>query len=240
MSRMVFGISLMLAAGLISCGGGDPAKETPIAVNISPSTLTATYVGNGQSLNQPYAHINATLTNLPSTPIYAVITQDRRLLQYDKYAIFRSLDGTFSTDLLFLGSMEPGHYQGNFTLNLYKDKEFTSPYPVTGGTLPYDITVTPGITFTASVNNISANISTGAALNVKAGDVVQLQSSLPVGWSTAEGGAYADSVVTTSTSWKGTLRYGVSTPGSTGFMTVQGMTPNPPQFSASVSIFVRE
>jgi hypothetical protein len=65
----------------------------------------------------------------------------------------------------------------------------------------------------------------GQSINIKDGDRIAVQSSVPVFFNTLQGGVRVDNQASTSTTWSGTLSYGASTPGGVGFYTVEAFTP---------------
>ena len=54
-------------------------------------------------------------------------------------------------------------------------------YTFNGGTMPYNITATPGITFTATVNDAAVSDMT-SPIAIHCGDAISLTSSVPVTW----------------------------------------------------------
>jgi hypothetical protein len=75
---------------------------------------------------------------------------------------------------------------------------------------------------------------------VKDSDVLSLTSTLPVSWVTFTGGGYAEGVTSTSTSWIGRVRYGVSVHGSQGSLTVHASNLATPQAQSDFLVLVIE
>mgnify|MGYP000591910815 CR=1 FL=1 len=231
-------ILLMLIGGLAGCGGGggDGASSggaaSPIVVSLTPASVTASFPSGRQSLNPPTLSVSATVSNLPTTPIHALIVEDKPVLQPGTHTLTRNPNGTFSASLLLNQDLAVGRHTGTLMLKLCQDAACSLPYAVSGGELPYDVTVSPGIGLTAFVNGIARS----TPLLLRDGDLLALQASQPVSWSTGSGGVAAFNVSSSSTSWSATMRYSISTPGNTGTFTVFAVTQSQPTLMTAISI----
>lgn len=240
---MVFGVFALLMA---ACGGGG-SNSTPsqaaITVTFTPPTLTATFPGSGQSLNLVEIPISCTAGNLPNTPVYAFILQDHDILGYTQQAIYSKGGGTFGANLLLNTALAPGVYTGGLQLILAKNSDGTSPYAVSGGTLPYTLTVTSGITIECKVNGVVVNLHQSSpgqpfTTSIHNGDLVQLVSSVPVMWGSSQGGAMVSNEVSTTTSWQANVLYSGSASTGYGVYDVSALTFSSPQAQVTVSIGV--
>ncbi|WPB55376.1 hypothetical protein [Xylophilus sp. GOD-11R] len=212
----------VVAVALAGCGGGGGDSEPAIAMSFSPNPLTATLLTSGPAVG---VTVRATITNAPTTTVYAVVVADRPVVQTGAFAVTQVAAGVFSGTVNVSTTLAAGTYSGNFTLRLCKDTACASEYAVSGNNLPYVITVTPQLALTTSVNGVATAVS-NAYLNVRSGDVVSVQSNVPVVWSASAIGSSATLNSTpptvtvtsqTSTSWTGRL---TNAAGSVGTSTV--------------------
>jgi hypothetical protein len=163
---------------------------------------------------------------LPKGAIYPVIVLDKPI--FTIHNIIQSGSATFTTSLTPDVTLAPGTYTGTITLHLYKDSGYSSQYPLTGGDLPYTLTVTPELQITVKIDGVvsttikptSSNtgvmsifsntiywtnsITPASVVTLKAGQVLELESNIPVDWSGAGdfypyGSMWAPSVKTTTT-----------------------------------------
>jgi hypothetical protein len=199
---------LPLLLGLAACGGGGSGSSPGFTLRFTPGQLAARYFHNQhhlQNTSEPpvVASVTGTIDPLPSGIVYVVVVEDLPVFQ-----------GTPSVTLLggnaFSLSWEPdpglapGTYTGNLAIHLFQDAALTQPYSVTGGTLPYALTVDPELTVTATIDGVPAgavfsssstavtdiNLNTiywnpsqpGAAFTLAPGQVIELQASIPVTW----------------------------------------------------------
>lgn len=230
-------MALCLIGAMAACGGGGGSDSTSSTqVEFTPAKAELTYYEKGQSLNPPTLHVSARVTNPPSGTVHVRIVQDKQVLHTSTVTAFRQTDGTYAADLPFETTLTAGQYDGTLTLQLCPDSACTSTYPLQGGTLPYSLTVLAGIQFTATVNGAAKT----APYALKDGDVLAVTANMPVSWTTLTSGGFAQSVTTTSTTWTGTVRYGVSTPGGEGALIVQALHQPTPQAQASLTVTVTQ
>jgi hypothetical protein len=208
---------LPLVLGLLACGGGGGgAGPGPLyTLQFTPGQLAAQYFHNQQRLLNTYApdvtaSVTGTIDPIPSGTLYVVIVLDAPVFLGNPSV---SLLGgnAFSLSLTPDVSLPPGTYTGNLTIQLFQDAALKKPYPVTGGTLPYALTVDPELTVTATIDGVPAGVvfsSSGtavtaidcsvvtgycttiywnpsqptAAFDLTPGQVLELQASVPVTW----------------------------------------------------------
>jgi hypothetical protein len=187
--------------------------------------------------------ISCTTGNLPNTPVYAFILQDHDILGYTQQEIYSKGGGAFGANLRLNTALAPGIYTGGLQLVLAKNSDGTSPYVVSGGTLPYTLTVTSGITIQCKVNGAAVNLQQSYpgqpfTTSIHNGDLVQLVSSVPVMWGSSQGGAMVSNQVSTTTSWQANVLYGGAAPTGYGVYDVNALTYPSPQAQVIVSIGV--
>lgn len=230
--RLLTACAVLLAV-MVGCGGGGGGGSGAVSVSFSPSAISSSYASGGQSITPPVANVTASVTNLPAGTVYVYVLEDAAVLAPGAYTVTRNPDGTYAVSLPFNTSLAAGTYTGNLTLRLCRDIACTSEITVTGGRIPYSVTVTPGIQISAWVNSNPVALT---ALQVRGGDVLSLQSTLPVSWSVASGGVNVTNQMSTTTSWSATLVYGLSSPGGTGTLMVTATSSGTPQAQKVVSI----
>ncbi len=171
--------------------------------------------------------MSVTLSGANTSNLY-VYLQNTDALYPDKQTLYGGT-ATYSniSPIVFKFDFPAGVHTGNLQLHVCSDKTCAIEYPVTGGALPYELTVLPRPKITASINGVPVADSK-VTMALKAGDTVDLHSDMPVTWSTASGGVIVSGEVQTSTDWHAVLGYGVSGSGHTGTLTVNATTPFDP------------
>lgn len=226
-SNLILGV-VVFTAFLIGCGGGGGggSGQPTTTLTLNPSPVSATFPGNNQALNFPSADIIASVSPAITTSVYATIIDNAGVLSPGAVAVTPNGNGTYTVRLIFNKSLATGTYTGVFTVRLCRDSGCASPYDLNGGSLPYSLTVTSGIQIVgATVNGVTVS---PVSLNVRDGDIVTLQSDIPVGWSTLNSGVIISNQSSSSTVWSATLGYGISTPGSTAVLNVVASTSSTP------------
>lgn len=139
MSVMLCSVSLVLA--LAGCGGGGGGEDSGPALTFNPATMTANYAaGTTQTVM-----LTATATkpsNFGSGTLYVRILNADTLIS-SPVAITQIDEKSVRVTLKTLASTAPGHYTGNFTVQLCRNDACTTQFPGSPVLLPYDITVTP-------------------------------------------------------------------------------------------------
>lgn len=246
MKTAAHGVAWAAVSALAACGGGGSGgsddgtstAQSAVSVVLSPASITASFPGGGTAaLDQPTANVTATVTNAPSGSVYAMVVDSGNVLQPGAHDVVANADGTYSANLTYERQIPVGTYTGTFTLKLCQDSACATPYRVVGGTLPYTVTVTPAATFTATVDGVAQPIS---SVHGREGDTLVVQASQPVDWSTAQGGAFASAVSTTTTTWTGTLHYGMSQSGETGDLEIAVAYRPDDNYSSTLNIAVTQ
>ena len=210
-------------------GGGSGSLGNPVGAVFSPAVAKATVAeGGGLSPGLIGVHsVSVTLSGVNTSNLH-VYLQNADAIYPDKQTLYGGT-ATYSniSPIVFKFDFPAGVHTGNIQLHVCSDKTCATEYPVTGGSLPYELTVLPQPKITASINGVPVPDSK-VIMALKAGDTVDLHSDMPVTWSTASGGVIVSGVVQTSTDWHAVLGYGVSGSGHTGTLTVNAITPFEP------------
>jgi hypothetical protein len=193
----------------LACGGGGGSGSAPsFTLHFTPDRLTAQYFHNQHYLVNTYAapataSVSGTIDPLPSGTLYVVLAFDAAVFVGNPS--LNLLGGNaFSLSLTPDATLAPGAYTGNITIQLFQDAALTKPYSVTGGTLPYTLTVDPELTVTATIDGVVAGVvfsssstavtdingstiywnpsQPAAAFTLTPGQVLELQASVPVTW----------------------------------------------------------
>lgn len=236
--RSIFIAAILLALAACGGGGGGNSNDSAITLTLNPSTISATFPGNNQSLSIPGVDVTATVSPAITSSVYVYIVDSAGVLVQGATTITSNSNGSYTVRINFNKSLSPGTYTGNFTIRLCKDSACASEYALNGGRVPYTVTVTPGIQIvSATVNGVSVSPT---SLNVRDGDVVTLQSNVPVGWTTAQSGVIVSNESSSSTLWSATLGYGLSTPGGTAQLSVYATTQATPTAQKVTQIFLTQ
>jgi len=200
---------LPLLLGLFACGGGGGSSAAPaFTLHFTPGQLTAQFFHNQTYLQNTYANpvtagVTGTIDPLPSGTLYVLIVVDAPVFVGDP-AVSVLGGNAFSLSLTPDTNLAAGTYTGNLTIQLFQDATATNPYSVTGGTLPYTLTVDPELTVTATIDGVPAGVvfsssntavtsingstiywnpaQPAAAVDLTPGQVLELQASVPVTW----------------------------------------------------------
>jgi len=135
-TRAVYLGALLLAAcgGGGGGGGGGGASSLPLAIALSPSSLSDSLV---QSLPRNFK-FKATVTGSVSGLVYVVITDNIGVLQGNA-TITKNLDGTYSATITTSPNLSVGTHNGNLDIRVCGDTGCSSLYGVTS--LPYTFQV---------------------------------------------------------------------------------------------------
>lgn len=166
-------VGTLLVAG---CGGGGGGPG-PIILTFGQSMVTATAFHNQGAA--PYGSpvtvtLTVSLSSLPGGTTYVVVAMDQPVFLAQALSIRQNTDGSFSTDLTVDTLRPPGIEEGELAVWLCRDAGCNDPYPVTGNTVPYRITITPELAVTVLHNGERALTLAGAGHNCLADSKVRL------------------------------------------------------------------
>jgi hypothetical protein len=198
-------------AALGACGGGGSSSsgagstDTTIAVTLSPDPLTATTeIGTGVPVTA-----TATLSPLPVGNVFVVVVFDRPVIQTGALQVTSNPNGSYSATFQTDSTLAVGTYSGTLTLELCKDAQCASEYPLSGATLPYTFTVLDQVKLTATdaAGGAVPTNSAGTEYEVHSGDQVTVTSNTPVRWvaSAPDLGGTLTPMATTTTTWIGAI-----------------------------------
>jgi hypothetical protein len=202
-------------------GGGPSTNSTNVtSVTFSTKTATASFVQNQKQYvtsqsPDPIVSITATFSSLPTGTIYPVIAESTGVFVTGSNAVIQNSSTTFTTTLKPDVTRAPGVYQGTLTLLLCKDPACSAQYQLSGGTLPFVVTITPELNVSVKINGVlQAQVMTPGmpgSYTVIAGQTFELDSNMPisVGYSSGLGmPVVTPSVTNTSTLWQATVSTG--------------------------------
>jgi len=231
---------------LSACGGGgggggaadapapEPAARVASPIAFDPPLLSATVPENGQSAQgRQWLPVEATVPDV-SGPVFVLLLVEQQILENEPVEITQVGADRYRALLPLRVSLPAGKYTGNIIVKICLDPACASEAPGSGTPLPYEITVTPGIRLTVSVDGV---VVTSRPVQVRSGAVVTVESSVPVGWREGLGGVASFVDTNTSSTWRSTLQYGTTPPG-TAFMTLWADTLDTPQAEASIELEV--
>ena len=138
-------VTLLLAAcgGGGSSSGGGGAVAAP--VSITPSQYTTSYLAGTVP---PVIQLVARNTVLISQPVTVVIVDSNGVLLPHGASITQTSNpsgyDSFNVNLTISPTLKPGHYTGNFSVNICYDSQCSSQVAGAPFPYPYDITVSTG------------------------------------------------------------------------------------------------
>jgi hypothetical protein len=228
-SKALMGLPL---AALVSCGGGGGGGSTS-----GPTALTLTFQNQAQAnayqgegfVGGPGLRMATLIGNCspaPTTAVFPVISFDAQGFAPLLTSATADPSGNFTINLGPDTALQPGVYTGNMGVQIFHDINHTSPYQVTGGQVPFSVTITPMLTlslngggsFTTQNHNLQALITSG--------NLVDLASNLPVTWSYQVGTGlvvFNPGAGVSTTLWTGTVALAAQPTTTTGVLTATAL-----------------
>jgi hypothetical protein len=153
------------------------------------------------------AAVSGTVSPVPQGTLYVRVVLDAPVFETSVGLSITPPDA-FTLGFTPVTTLAPGVYTGTVQVQVFQDAGLTRPYRVTGGTLPYVLTVDPELVVTVKVDGVvqtetfssshyavtSFNpigygtiywrdgTSPAASWTLHPGQVVELQASIPVTW----------------------------------------------------------
>lgn len=213
-SRSLLRILLPLAALACGGGGGGGGLEDGPALNVhfAADQLTARFFHDQAYLTNTYTQplgvaVTGTVDPVPQGNIYVRVALDSPVFAPDVGLAVTPPNG-FRLVFKPLTSLAAGVYSGTINVQVFRDAAMTQPYRVSGGTLPYALTVDPELTIAVKIDGVlqaetfsSSHYAVSnfnplgygtiywygadepsATWTLHAGQVVELESSVPVTW----------------------------------------------------------
>jgi len=191
MHKWVRGLSaLMVAFGLVSCGGGGGGGDTAPAVSLSPSPLTANL--------QPGVSTTLTVRATASDPsiftgaVYVYVVDSAQVLT-PSIGLSQVDARTFAATLNTAPGLASGNHHGTLQVQLCKDPNCVAQYPGSPVPLPYDLTVAALPLQASPVQSTTASVHVGhdLAQTVDIGVVgpdLAWTATTPAAWLSISGG----------------------------------------------------
>lgn len=145
MRRLTCGVFLVaLAAGGSGCGRSDDGS---VSVTFYPSPLERTLL---QAESRRTVTANAHVVPVPGDVVSIRLVDTGTALVPGAATVRDHGKGAYSASLPVKDGLAIGEYRGTLSLELCKDADCASKHPITGGTLPYTITIVDHVTTTAT------------------------------------------------------------------------------------------
>jgi hypothetical protein len=161
MRRLVCGVCL----AALACGGGGGSTVSTVSVAIYPSPLTRTLL---QADSGRTVYVSAHLSPVPDDLVSVRVTDTGGAIAPGAVTVRDNGNGWFSASFRVKDGLPLGAYSGTLDLELCRDAGCASKYTVTGGTLPYTITIVDRVITTATatikVDGV-VQVDTGGALD---------------------------------------------------------------------------
>lgn len=211
-------IALLL---LTACGGGGGGGGGTIAISYAQTDgKIAGIVGH-----HPFGigfNVTATLSSVPSGAVFPVVVASSSVIQTGPTTVAKNPNGSYTASLTTASSLAIGVYTGTLTLHLCKDSLCKSEYTLSGGTLPFTITVIaePAFTLTSTAFPGPGTPSTVAAASgtfysIVAGTNVSLTSDTPVVWTMTNNAASLHNLTSNTTNIAGVATNDLPSTGNT-------------------------
>jgi hypothetical protein len=238
MNRRIAGAFVAVIA-FAGCGGGgsDGQADNTIHVTFNATSLTFPTWDDWPASG---AYVKATVSPLPSQQPYVFLLDSGSAFVPGTAVVTALGGGTFGMMVDINPALAPGEYRGTLTVKLCHDPACTQPYALSGGTLPYDITVlhaVPGLTpptATVTIDDVTV-ASTNGVLNgagvqtytvsMASGHTVELLPSMPfltlgIYRSDTNAVSYTPRAPTQPGAWRATLS--LSPGATTGYAILEG------------------
>lgn len=215
---MLRATALLSVALLAACGGGGGggSGDFVYSVQFSPSPLTARWTDNRRAVDP--VTVTASFDSLPTGNVFPVVVMDKPNFVSEAVAVRFVSGTTYEVDLTPVASLPVGVHTGTLTLKLCKDAQCASTYALTGGTLPYELTVAAAMAVSLTINGVAVPDGRGGQLtafeddvltvDISSGDTIELSSHAEVSWVTDTNQQAANSITvleSTPTSWRGVI-----------------------------------
>jgi hypothetical protein len=244
---------LALAAGscvLLGCGGSSGGDGGSDAIHVSFNrnpivNWVPVRMAGGYSLS-----VSATLNPVPTTTPYVFVLDSGNVLAPGSVTVTANQNGSYSAALPLRSNLVAGSYEGNFTLKLCRDMGCSTPYTLTGATLPYTLNITPQATTTATalikVGGVTQAIPPTLdgygvkhyAISVPTGSTLDMQTSMDIAsWTFSGSGTLPTQryVSVTTSGYAGTFSLTVPTDTSEA-MKLRGLAADGQEFSFDLTV----
>jgi hypothetical protein len=198
---------MVLALMTGACGG----RGGGIGVSWDPQTLTASFQ---QGARVPQLVVRAKLSSVPSQSVYVAVVDDGGGFAGSSLTVSQESSDTF------VGYIEPntllslGTHRGTLALHLCNDQACASEISISGGSIPYTLTVSEGFYLKVSVDGVEvpgvvASPANSPTVPITAGQTVGLVANRAMAWSSGGlgGTVYPEvsNIAFDDTHWSATL-----------------------------------
>ncbi|MBQ0941997.1 hypothetical protein KAK07_01480 [Ideonella sp. 4Y16] len=241
-SFALLSFSLLAACGGGGGGGGDPSY----AVDLSPKPLTARWT-DAMVVLEPVSG-TAVFDKAPTGTVYPVVVMDAPNFVSETVAVRQISGTTYEVDLTPKSSLSVGVHTGTLTLKLCKDPQCNAVYALTGGSLPYELTVSAAMAVSLTINGVPVPDGRGGQLtareddvltvDISSGDTIELSSHAEVDWVASTNNQVNNSITvlsSTPTSWRAVI----SGPPNAKDLSVLAIPKDTNQRSAQYSFFIQ-
>jgi hypothetical protein len=186
----------LLVGALAACGGGGGGGEDSNTFELEfavPSLTFRLFAGDTVVEQQP---VSGTVSGGSSAATVYVRVVDSGTAFGGAPIIVGVNGSSFTTHLAPSTSLAAGTYTGTLTAELCKDSACTTKYDVSGGSLPYSVTVSPLLNIEVLVNGSSTLSVTSTPptpvqnLHVASGSTIEIRSNIAVTVDAEEVGAW--------------------------------------------------
>jgi hypothetical protein len=227
--------------------GGTGSGSNSFHLSFSPAALTAQVT---QGAVETGIIVNATLSQQPTGTYYIVITADADVLDAANTYVYIQSPTSAAANVAPSCALTPGTYSGVLTVRLCADQSCTQQLPVSGNTLPYTFTVSPGLVVTAKVDGVpqpgfaaACTSNLGAVqVSTNVGQKLELTSTQPVTWSASEVNSFGfpcwSGTTSDATTWSATIsERGIPTyPGMLGGFSVSAKSAGATPMSFNIGV----
>lgn len=230
---------------ITACGGGGGGDDPSYTVSLSPKPLTASW-NDSIVLGQPIT-VTANFSPAPKGTVYPVVVMDAPNFVPGAVVVRQISDTTYAMDLTPVATLPVGKHTGTLTLKMCKDAQCAAAYTLTGGSLPYELTVVAALAVSVKVNGraipdgrggqLTAYSDDALTLDIASGDVVELDSHAEVDWVTDTHEQSANNITVLSSSpnyWKGRI----SGPANRSGLSVRAIPKDTNQRAAQYDFFI--
>jgi hypothetical protein len=218
----ILGIALMAVAvggcgGGGGSGGGEGQGQADVSVSFRTDAVKAAAVQGsqppGDHMHDPSRVVlEAEVTGNVTGTVFAFVRDAGTAFASSSIHIEQAGPSVYRATLRPNVTLSPGTYTGKLILQLCKDAGCAQEYSVSGGSIPYEVTIYAQLQATVLVDGVPSGTVTAGGLPVELqmgdGSSVQITSNLPVQIVYSSGPGFVTVTpdpASTPTSWKGVL-----------------------------------
>jgi len=177
------GLSIVSLALILACGGGGGGNNSGITIYKDQPTISASvFQGQGTYQNSTITPtvLAGTYSPVPAALLYPYVTASAPGFVALDSTVDIYNNGTFSASFTPDSSLAPGTYPGTISVKVFQDAAMTIPIAVTGGSVPFTVTVTRPLVVNVlyqagSLNGVSPTNNNGS-INIPDGTTIEFDS----------------------------------------------------------------